>query len=333
VLTQSPDLAKAAISRRDALSLLGAASLSGYLGGRAAAASPLTLAWTPGAATPQIALALQDRLWDGKDLDVNAVSFPTGREALEALLNGGADIASLAELPVVTAALRGQAFVVLAGLSTFAGNRIFINAASGAKDIASLNGRKVAATLGTNIQFLADNVLGGAGIAAELVNVAPGDTVPALARGDVDAAFMFDTFYPQARAVLGDNAIEIMTPQYKGQFLVVASRSFVDANPDAVKAFVSGLVAADALAADKARAIAAISASTGGTLKPESIDEQWQHYRFEVALNEQLLPLMVAEGLWINKGGLIKTPATEELLRSFIADNFLSELAPERVRL
>ena len=262
------------LSRRNALALLGLSSAAALLPRHALAAGSAVLAWTPGMGTPQISVALKDKLWAAEKLDIKPVSFPTGREALEALLGGGAQFASLAEFPVVTAALRGQKFVVLTGLSTYVGNRIVINAARGAKDIASLAGRKVGVTLGTNMQFLADAVLKG--IKVDYVNVAPGDLVPALARGEIDAAFMFNSFYPQAKAVLGKNYVEVMTPQYQGQMVIVAGRDYAQANPAAVKAFLAGLLKAVAkVAADTAAAIAAVSAATGGALSVDTIDSQW----------------------------------------------------------
>lgn len=319
------------LRRRSVLALLGLSAAAGIVTRPSFAADNAVLAWTPGASTPQIALALQDGLWAAENLALEAVAFPTGREALEALLGGGANFASLAEFPVVTAALRGQEFVVLASLSVFVGHRIIINGASGAADIASLKGHKVGVTLGTNMQFLADTVLEGVGV--EFVNVAPGDLAPALARRDIDAAFMFDSFYPQARSVLGDNYIEVMTPDYQGQFLVTASRPYADANPAAISAFLAGLLKADEKTPDSAAAAAAISASTGGTLSVEAISTLWPNYRYEVGINSALLPLLMAEGAWINAAGLVTTPATEELLRSHIAQDFLAGLAPERVAL
>ena len=66
------------------------------------------------------------------------------------------------------------------------------------------------------------------------------------------------------------------------------------ANPAAVKAFLAGLLKADAkVAADKAAAIAAVSAATGGALSVDTIDSQWSNYRFQVGLNKQLLPLLM----------------------------------------
>ncbi len=320
------------LSRRSALALLGLSSAAGLLPHPTLAADSAVLAWTPGPGTPQIALALQDKLWVAEKLDIKPVSFPTGREALEALLGGGAQFASLAEFPVVTAALRGQKFVVIASVSTFVGNRVIINAARGAKDIPSLAGRKVGVTLGTNMQFLADTALKG--VKVDYVNVAPGDLVPALARGDIDAAFMFDSFYGQAKTVLGKNYLEVMTPQYQGQFLIAASRDYAQANPGAVKAFLAGLLKADEkLAADQAKAAAATSAATGGALSVEAITTQWPNYRFRIGLNKELLPTLMQQAAWINSTGLIKTPASEELLRSYIAKEPLASLAPDRVAL
>lgn len=319
------------LSRRQVLSLLGVASASALVPRIAAAAEISTLAWTPGIPAAQIAIALGHNLWKPHGLNIKPVSFPTGQEALEALLGGGADFASLAEFPVVVAALRAQQFAVLASMSVFVGNRIIINAASGVKDIAGLAGHKVGVTLGTNMQYLASLVLKG--VKVTYVNVAPGDMVPALARRDIDAAFMFDTFYAKAKAVLAANYFEIMTPQYQGQFLIAASQASLAAKPAAAGAFLAGLLQADELTANSAVAADAISEATGGALTKQAIASEWPSYRFQVNLNPALLPLLVDEGTWIDTVKLISTPSTKALFRSYIADSYLKKLAPKRVML
>lgn len=321
------------ISRRHALALLGITAATGLVARPAFAAQSASLGWTPGAATPQIALAIQNGLWDAESLSLEPISFPSGREALEALLSNGVNFASLSEFPVVTAALSDQDVVVLAGLSTYLGHRIIINKASGASSIAALAGKKVGVTLGTNMQYLADAVLKG--VTVEYVNVAPGDLAPALARGDVDAAFMFDTFYPQARSVLGENYLEIMTSeQYPQQFLVVSTKAFVESNPAVVSAFLAALLKADIQTADNTPAAAdAVSATTGGSVSADFFMTQFSNFNFEIAINALLLPLMVSQGEFINSIGLIEKPATADLFRPHIAEASLVALAPERVTL
>jgi NitT/TauT family transport system substrate-binding protein len=321
------------VSRRQALGLVGASAVAAMLPGSAHAADKATLAWTPGLATPQIPLALQNKLWTSENLDVDTVAFSSGRETLEALLGGGADFATLSEFPATTAALQGQKFMVLANLSVFTDNKVIINRKSGIRDAKSLAGKKVGVTMGASLQFAAETFIDEQGVDVEYINVAPGDLVPALARGEIDAAFMFDGFFKQARDVLGADYLEIPTPSYQTHFIIGARTEFVQKSPEAVKSFIAGLLAAQNMVRDKAKTIEAVSASTEGTFTAQAVEALWPFFDFRVALTPDITRLMLAEGKWMNKKGLVPTPATEELIRSHVADSFLKELAPASVSL
>ena len=143
-----------------------------------AARAQVTVAWTPSAEAPQIAVALDQKLWTG--LEVKSVSFPTGREALEAMLGGQADFAAAAELPAVVGAMRGQKFKVLAILSRYKANRIIATTKQELRSVADLAGRKVGSTVGTNSDFALAWELKKAGVKVEVVNVSPPDTATSM---------------------------------------------------------------------------------------------------------------------------------------------------------
>ena len=324
------------MSRRRFFALCGASSLAsiGASSLVSAAGTPVRVAYTAGLSVPQITMAFERDLWTGQDIQALPVTFPTGREALEALLNGGAEIASLADLPATTAALRNQDLVILGVAAKFVANRFIFNKASGASSIAELNGKRLGVAMGTNMEYLAETVLAEKDISPEIVNVGPGDTILALARGDIDAAVVFDTFYGMARETLGDNYAEELTPQYEGHFVICASQSFAESNPEAVKAVIRALVAADEIVeAEPDETAAAISESTGGALSLGAIQEQMPNYAYGLSLDDGLLRLMVAEGKWITESGIIQGNASEELFRSYIADEYLADIAADRVSL
>ena len=210
-----------------------------------AQAQPVTFAWTPSAEDPQLAVALDQKLWSG--LEVKAVSFPTGREAMEAMLGGQADFAAAAELPAVVGAMRGQKFKILAVLSRYKANRILATTKLELRSVADLAGRKVASTVGTNTDFALARELKKAGVKSEVVNVSPPDTVPALSRGDVDAAVTFPSFTDQAKRVLGERYRELMTPGYVTHLVLLASADVLEKRPQVVAAFLAGVMKADAV--------------------------------------------------------------------------------------
>ena len=298
-----------------------------------AARAQVTVAWTPSAEAPQIAVALDQKLWTG--LEVKSVSFPTGREALEAMLGGQADFAAAAELPAVVGAMRGQKFKVLAILSRYKANRIIATTKQELRSVADLAGRKVGSTVGTNSDFALAWELKKAGVKVEVVNVSPPDTVPALSRGDVDAIVTFPSFTDQARRVLGERYRELMTPGYVTHLILMVSTEALEKRPQVVASFMAGLMKADAaIAADPAAAQQSIVRVTGGVLKAEAVKANWPDYDYRTALDAPLLSLMVEEGEWVKGRGLIKNvEPTPALFRSFIADAPLKALAPDRVKL
>jgi ABC-type nitrate/sulfonate/bicarbonate transport system substrate-binding protein len=301
--------------------------------GTAAQAQPVTFAWTPSAEDPQLAVALDQKLWSG--LEVKAVSFPTGREALEAILGGQTDFAAAAELPAVVGAMRGQKFRILAILSRYKANRILATTKLELRSVADLAGKKVASTIGTNTDFALAWELKKAGVKAEVVNVSPPDAVPALSRGDVDAVLTFPSFTDQARRVLGERYRELMTPGYVTHLVLMGSADVLEKRPQAVAAFMAGIMKADAaIAADPAATQQSIVRVVGGVLKLDALKANWSDYDYRTGLDEALLSLMVEEGKWVKERGLIKNvEPTQALFRGFIADAPLKAAAPDRVTL
>jgi NitT/TauT family transport system substrate-binding protein len=294
----------------------------------------VTIAWTPSADVPQIAEAIDKKLWSEQGLDVRVVPFATGREALEALIGGQVDFASMAELPAVTAALRQQKFAVLARLSKYRGNRIIANGFD-LKSARDLAGRKIALTVGTNSHFALDWELDAAGTKAEVVNVAPPDIVPALVRGDVDAAVTFPSFFGQAKRMLGDKYRELITPNYVTNMLLVATTDVIEKRPEQTKKLMAGLLKADALIAqDPASTQDTIARVVGKVISVDTVRAAWPDYEYKMALDADLLTLMVREGQWIVKRGSVKNvEATEPLFRSYINESLLKAAAGDRVQL
>jgi NitT/TauT family transport system substrate-binding protein len=294
-------------------------------------ASPgaLSLGWTPGPASPQIPLAAGG-LWSTEGVDVTVNTFTSGREALESLLGGGLDVAVLAELPAVTAAMNASEIRVVDTLSTYGSYRVIGNASRGiTDDLSSLEGKKIGTTVGTNIQFATDELLAESGINAEIVNVGPADLVSALARGDIDAAVPFESAYPAAQSTLGSDYLEIPIPKdvYTGNMIVAVSTEAATERADAVQALVTGLVqASDKVAEDPAAAQTALVDATGGTLTADYLSGVWDDYDYTPQLSDDLLALMVREGKWVQRQGTIGADLTidDAYFKKYIDDSFLT---------
>ncbi|MDO6586708.1 ABC transporter substrate-binding protein [Salipiger sp. 1_MG-2023] len=303
---------------------------------------PLVLAWSPNPHTPQIDVALQKGYFDAAGLEIELVSFPTGRAGFEALTGGQVDVTFMAEFPAAIGALVGQEFSVIGDLARFTGSRVILNGATvlrGGGGRAALPedlaGRRIGTTIGTNVDYALDRLLHQAGVEAEVVSAAPSDLVPALARGDLDAIMAFPSFYSAARDRLGADYAELRLRGYAAHFILAAGPGMTGARADELDAFMAALVRADAdVRADPDAAMAAVSASMQGAITPEALATIWQDVDVGLRLGSDLVELLVSEADWITVQGVIKAePLSFDEMLGVIDAGPLRRAAPEAVDL
>ncbi len=312
--------------------LLAAAGVSATASAQGAP-EKIVLGWSRTPDVPQIAEANEKGLWKKRGLDVDIVPFATGRDAFEALLGGQLDYAVMAEFPAVTGALRKQSFGVLAVLSKYQALRV-IAKSSAPTSFAALDGKKIGVTVGTNINFVLANALKTRGTKAELVNVAPPDLIPALVRGDIAAGALFPSAYAAARRALGDQYQEILLPEARAAFVLVASARVLE-NEALHRKLLEGLLEGETFVVADPAASQEVSARYVGKAMPlETIRAQWPLYEYRVQLDRGTLDWMVAEGKWLVERGAVKNvEASEALLRASFRPGPLKALAPDRVKL
>ncbi|WP_234906078.1 ABC transporter substrate-binding protein [Affinirhizobium pseudoryzae] len=301
-----------------------------------AAAETVTFAWSPNPQTPQVDVALAKGYFKQAGLDVNIVSFPSGREGFEALIGNQVDFSFMAEFPAVTGALRGQKFGVVGDLARYEGSRIIGSAKfKELKSPADLAGLKIGTTLGTNVDYYLSQVLTTAGVKAEIINAAPSDLIPSLVRGDVEAAVTFPTFYEMGKKTLGDNYRELRVGAYQPHFIIAASQSTLDKKPATTQAFLGALAKAEAdVKADPDAAMDAVLANLKGATNKDALKAMWADTQFRMTLDKNLLDLMVSQGNWIITKGVVKAEApTSASMRPYLVDGPLKAIDPARVDL
>ncbi|KAA2314976.1 ABC transporter substrate-binding protein [Pseudooceanicola sediminis] len=301
-----------------------------------AQAEPLTFAWTPNPQTPQVDIALAKGYFEEAGVEVEMVSFPSGREGFEALLGGQVDVAFMAEFPAATGAVTGQDFAIVADLARYTGSRIIGSAKAG--DFASpadLAGKRIGTTLGTNVNYFLSEVLKSAGVEAEIVNASPVDLVSALSRGDVDAIVPFPTFYAAAETALGADYRELRAPGYQPHFVLAATPEMTGEKSSTLKAFLGALAKADAdVNAAPEAAMNAVSASMQGAMSPEALAVMWQDVDLGLELSPGLVTLLASEGAWIVAQGVVNADApSEATIMEHVDATALKAVAPDAVTL
>src|SRR2546430_2258468 len=122
---------------------------------------PMTIAANPHyAGTGWIFVAQVKGYFANEGLSVTLQPYTTGKAALDAALEGRADLGTAADLPITFAVTNGQPVSVVATVLTVEKDHGLIGRKDqGVSTVASLNGKRIGVTLGTSAHFVLDALL------------------------------------------------------------------------------------------------------------------------------------------------------------------------------
>jgi NitT/TauT family transport system substrate-binding protein len=238
--------------------------------------------------------------FDKEGLDVEISNFTSGKQALDTVIGGGADIATTAEAPVTAAVMSGQPIAFVAGME-YSDVKTLASAASGIRTRADLRGKKIAYTAGTGSEVYTAQLLKSAGLTAKdvtLINLRPQEMLPALASGSIDA---FDTWEPHVangKKALGEKAVELDTKGvYSETFNIVVMQTYLQSHPEIIEKFLASLIAAeDWMKANPKEAAGLIAKAVG--MKEDELQAIWADYIFHVGIGEKQLSALQTHAEW-----------------------------------
>jgi NitT/TauT family transport system substrate-binding protein len=305
--------------------------------GAALAQSPtaVKLGWGAFPDIAQLAVAQDKNLWKDQNITMEVIPFATGRDGFEAMIGGQVDFAIMAEFPAVTGAMRNLKFVVPASLAKYAKVRAHAKSPTPVTSLQQLAGKKVGVSMGGNIHFIIADALKKAGVTVELINVAPGDIIPAMVRGDIYGSAMFPSAYEAAKKTLGDQYQEIPLPGYASTFVLAASDKVATDNPDLIRRVLAVLLKGEEFVkSDPEGSKDATLKFAGKSYTKEMIDILWPQYEHRITLDKFTLNLMVQQGQWLRENNFVKegTPSVE-LYSKYMVTGPLKALAPDRVEI
>ncbi|WP_371614215.1 ABC transporter substrate-binding protein [Streptomyces sp. NBC_00454] len=292
--------AAAALLTAALLCALTSACSAGSGSGSAAGARPaVSLAASDYLGGAPVYVAQEHGLWSAEGIEATVTTQPTGRDSLNAVLGGQAQLGVVGDLPAVTAALGGRELRIVADLSRFDDWRLLTRTDRQITDFAALKGRKVGVPQGTNVEYALSRMLASAQLTAAdvtVVNLAPNQVTSALARGDVDAGVTFPSFYGAARTTLGDRYAELRFTGYTARTLLVAGPKATEATTTAVLRAL--LKAQREIAADPTAARKAVLAQSKGALQADHVDAFQPRYGYGATLSPELLSQLEQEAAW-----------------------------------
>ncbi|RKF29003.1 ABC transporter substrate-binding protein [Micromonospora globbae] len=203
-------------------------------------------------------VGLEGGYFEEEGLDVElAQPFPTGVDALNALQAGTVDIIQVGT-PLIAAAQKGIDLVLLGNYTGSASQRsidetMAVVAAPGAEidpaDLKTLRGKRIGVSVASINHLYLLGLLDSVGLSTndvKIVNTAPPDMGVALQTGGVDAAVIWDP-WPIVVTEQVQGAREILRGGGHIPFVgyIVATRQFVDGNPEVVEKFLTARAAVD----------------------------------------------------------------------------------------
>lgn len=283
----------------------------------AAGAAPLTLAVADLPAFAPALLAEAQGYYAAEGLDLKIVHCVNGRRCLQHLTDGEAHFATVADTPIVMASHAGARFDIVATFASAYENRLIARADRGVRTAADLKGKRIGFVKGTTGQFFTDTFLILNNIDPDEVTLVPLEAVDAverLARGDVDAAGLYQPHGYLAGQRLGKNAVVLPGARLNMVTfnLVTQPAGAAVRTQDVEKVLRALRRACDFIDTQPAQARALLALRL--QLEPALLDAIWAGYEFRVALEQSLIANLEAESRWALREGLVPRGTTPDYL-------------------
>jgi ABC-type nitrate/sulfonate/bicarbonate transport system substrate-binding protein len=259
-----------------------------------------------------------------------------GQRALNAVIEGKADLGTVADTPIMFAVMNGKKITILAMIQTSNKNEgIVARVDRGITEPSDLKGRTIGVKLGTASDFFADTILIAHGIDRKQVNIVdiqPEEMATALGTGRVDAVSIWNPILIQLQKDLGNRGCTFYGDRlYTSIFCVAASQDFVKKYPEAIKKVLRALIKAETFVQhhpEESRRLVAEFIETDKAL----LDEIWDLYNYKVILNQALLVDLEDQTRWATKYRLTERTDMPNYLDYIYVDG-LQAVKPEAVRI
>ncbi|MBY0241177.1 MAG: NrtA/SsuA/CpmA family ABC transporter substrate-binding protein [Burkholderiaceae bacterium] len=237
---------------------------------------------------------------------------PSGKAALSAALQATAQLATVADIPIMFAVMEQEPVSVVATI--FKSDRdhgLLARAGSGVTGPASLKGKHIGVSFGTSAHFVLNTMLNRQLLAATDVTLhdLPADQFgPALEQGDVDVVSTWEPYLGIVQSQLGgQGAVFYAEDLYEIPYNLAGSKEYVVSHPETLKKVLRAVIQGAAWCRDEP---AAAQTMVAALMKPQGDKWRtlWPTYRFGVSLDQGLLLALEDETRWALANRLASGP-------------------------
>ncbi|WP_395400039.1 ABC transporter substrate-binding protein [Pseudoduganella sp. UC29_106] len=269
-----------------------------------------------------------------ENLTVVVQPHSSGKSSMQAVLENRADLGTVADIPVMFAAVAGTPVRVVATLfRTEKDHGLVGRRDRGITGPASLKGKRVGVTQGTSAHFTLDVFLNWQRLSANditIVNYKPEALPEALYKGEVDAVASWEPFLGEIRSHLGDNAVSFSGEDvYESIYNIVGMQQYVLAHPETVRRVLRALMSGNRYCRDNPEVMQPLLAATAKQTK-EAVLAAWPSYHFEIELDQGLVLALEDRARWAIRNRMAASDQMPNFLEYIYLDG-LSAVAPSSV--
>jgi ABC-type nitrate/sulfonate/bicarbonate transport system substrate-binding protein len=277
-----------------------------------ACAEPLRLAVSRTPLSLPLYVAEEKGYFSAESLDVQVQECLGGQRCLGQMLEGRADVATVADLPMALAAFQRSDFAIIAS---------FVHASEDLKIImrgpkggdASLTSRRIGVPIGSAAQYYLDLFLIVSGIdprTVRIVDLRPEQLVENLVSGKVDAIACWEPYGFQALKALGAKGHALSASNgYIQTFSLAVHRRLVGTQDVALERLLRALRRAELFIQQEPDAAKAILRRRLA-MDNDFLEFAWPSFSYRLGLDQALIATMESQARWALREGQItgKTP-------------------------
>lgn len=244
--------------------------------------------------------------YEEEGLTLEYLTFTSGRDSINAVVEGKADFGAATEFPVANNVLAGNNIKVLSSLYRCSDNDTLIaRRDKGINTIVDLKGKRVGLTLSTNSEYLLTLILREANLTEDDItklSYSPSDIDRALYEGEVDAVIAWNPNVERTINRFNEEELFLyISPAYLSLSVMAAHSKSLEEKKEAFHKLLRALVKAETYMQENPEESLELILGHFNNRSETLLRKTWDNYVFLVRIDNLLLNILTSEAVWVQE--------------------------------